>query len=818
MKRIVLIVAFGLLSEVSLCQLSIRGIISDENNRPIQGVTITVKETSTKTQSDKKGNYTISVPYADCSLVFSKIEYLTQEIKIANSNLNVVMSIIDVFDLSIEELMQINVVTASRSEIQRDRIPATTYIISRKEIINNNYSTLTEALKTIPEIKVSQPGSAECGNLFIMRGMLGNYYTKILIDGIPITPSVVSGIAIDEQINMKNIERIEVVYGPASAIYGADAVSGAINIITLKPSKNTVNVETSIGTKGYLHTNLLASYILGNENSKLQLVAYGIYSKRNDRNIKSGYDTIYEREQYPQHASNKIPFVLGKIPNDNGSFGLLLSGTNFTLAYDFMHRSEFSSLGQRTDYFFYDDPNARLTENIQRVAFTHKASLNNVFLNTNFSFLHYRMDNSSYFSTIYSNKDPLTYGYVNKSYKFQASDDFLFEEVLVWNPLKTLEFVGGFSFQFSGAFPKTNDLETPFNENDYKPFSTKKPPLDPFYRDFGYNPIVYNNLAGFLQGVYSTPRFTFMGGARYDIHSEYGSSINPRVAVQVSLFKHTYLRASFNKAFKAPSPYYSYQSIASASPTQIGYVNYINVPNKNLRSEKLTSYEVGLRQLFTENTSVELIGFYNHIFDLISIKSGLYSHDLGYTETAYFTDRVSIYTNEGNAEATIKGLGVIFRAKDIIPSIKLSTDLYINYFKGKETFPSKLVIVSGDTSIVNDKIDNRRMLPNWIGKARIYCYPLNKLYVAFDNFLCTDWYSRQVNSLVEYEKPNNKIKGYYTLDANLFYDLSKNLKLLAKIENAFNTKHGGIQAYDSFNLIYNPQPGRCFYGGLILTF
>lgn len=818
MEKFLCLLFLFLSGTTAMAQQTVRGQIIDERNNPLKGVVVSVKNTTISTQSDDMGYYSIAVPDSSNILVFSKIEYLKQEHQVNSSTLNITMSIADVFDLTLEELLQIKVVTASRSDIRMEKLPATTYIISQKEIISNNYFTLTDALKNIPEIKVSQPGSAECGNLFLMRGMVGNYYTKVLIDGIPITPSVVSGIAIDEHIYMKRAERIEIVYGPASAVYGADAISGIINIITLKPSKNTLDIETRAGSFGYFNANLLASYSIGKQKNSFDLIAYGQFTNRNDRNIKTGYDTIYDRKQYPLWDKNMMPFVLGNIPNQSASFGLKLSKSNFTVSYDWMYRSEFSSLGQRTDIQFYDDPKARITENTQRIAFQLKALIKDFTLSANLSLLHYRMDNNSYFSTIYSNKNPQTYGYVNRAYKYQASDDILFEEIVTWNPFKKIELVGGITFQFSGAFPKTNDLEKPFNPKHYAPFSTEKPPLDTFYLDFGYNPIVYSNMAGFIQGIYSTDRFTLLCGTRYDVNSEYGSSFNPRIALQANVLEQTSLRASFNRAFKAPSPYYGYQSIASASSLYPGYVNYINVPNKDLGSEKLTSYEVGLRQLLTENVSVEVIGFHNHIFELISIKGGLLAHDFGYEETAHATDKVSIYSNDGGAEATIMGIGTILRIKDIIPSIKLSLDFYANYSKGKETFPSTMVITGDDTTIVNEKIDNRRMLPNWIGKARVYCYPAKNFYVALDNFICSHWYARQVHSLESYENPNNKINGYYTMDVNLHYEVAKFLKVSLKVENIFDRKYAGIQAYDSYNLLYNPQPGRSLYAGLMLTF
>ena len=99
-------------------------------------------------------------------------------------------------------------------------------VIGKREIRDYNYRTLVEALKFKPGIMVSEPGNGETGNHFYQRGLWGNSYSKILLNGMPISPSVTSGMPINEMLYLKHAESIEVVYGPASAVYGADAFAG----------------------------------------------------------------------------------------------------------------------------------------------------------------------------------------------------------------------------------------------------------------------------------------------------------------------------------------------------------------------------------------------------------------------------------------------------------------------------------------------------------------------------------------------------------------------------------------------------------------
>ena len=75
---------------------------------------------------------------------------------------------------------------ASRSLQNISELPFSIHVIQREEIINNGYITLVDALKSMPGIRVSQPGSALEGETFTMRGLLGNTYAKILVNGNPI--------------------------------------------------------------------------------------------------------------------------------------------------------------------------------------------------------------------------------------------------------------------------------------------------------------------------------------------------------------------------------------------------------------------------------------------------------------------------------------------------------------------------------------------------------------------------------------------------------------------------------------------------------
>jgi hemoglobin/transferrin/lactoferrin receptor protein len=151
-------------------------------------------------------------------------------------------------------------VSVSRSAKRLDELPVTVYVITHEEIVKNGYVTLVDVLKSVPGIRVSQPGAGDLGEMFMMRGQIGNQYAKILLNNVPLQPSVSGGLPIAAQLPIAQAERIEVIYGPAAAVYGGDAVAGVINIITQKAEKG-VFAQANSYFLGRIHiaTSILSS-------------------------------------------------------------------------------------------------------------------------------------------------------------------------------------------------------------------------------------------------------------------------------------------------------------------------------------------------------------------------------------------------------------------------------------------------------------------------------------------------------------------------------------------------------------------------------
>ena len=136
-------------------------------------------------------------------------------------------------DLSIEQLGEIRVTTVSRREESLNDAPAAVYVITREEIRRSGARSLPEALRLAPGVEVARNGAHDW--TITMRGFNSDLSNKllVLIDGRSVYSPLYAGVFWDAQHTfLEDIERIEVIAGPAGTMWGANAVNGVINVIT----------------------------------------------------------------------------------------------------------------------------------------------------------------------------------------------------------------------------------------------------------------------------------------------------------------------------------------------------------------------------------------------------------------------------------------------------------------------------------------------------------------------------------------------------------------------------------------------------------
>lgn len=141
---------------------------------------------------------------------------------------------VDLYNLSLEELSQIQVSIATGSNTPLGKAPAVASVVYAAEIEAMGARNLDEVLETLPGIHVSLSSLSRLDAVYSIRGIHTGFNPQVLLllDGVPVQFSVQSSRPTLFRLPVTSIERVEIIRGPGSAIYGADAYAGVINVIT----------------------------------------------------------------------------------------------------------------------------------------------------------------------------------------------------------------------------------------------------------------------------------------------------------------------------------------------------------------------------------------------------------------------------------------------------------------------------------------------------------------------------------------------------------------------------------------------------------
>ena len=204
-----------------------------------------------------------------------------------------------------ESTMEEVVVSASGFEQELKDAPASISVVTRKELETRNFRDLAEALQGVEGIDV-MGGTGKTGGLDIsIRGMPSDY-TLILIDGRrqnvagDVTPNGFGAALTSFMPPLSAIERIEVIRGPMSTLYGSDAMGGVINIITRKVAKQwmgSIRTEATLQERSSSGNIYQSNFYLSGpiQTDLLGLSIYGNYNKRGEDNILNGYNDYDNR-------------------------------------------------------------------------------------------------------------------------------------------------------------------------------------------------------------------------------------------------------------------------------------------------------------------------------------------------------------------------------------------------------------------------------------------------------------------------------------------------------------------------------------------
>lgn len=206
----------------------ISGHITGEDSSFVAGAAVIIKGTTLGTVTDKNGFYTLNkIRSGTYTMRVSFIGYETQEktVTITKGNNSVGFTLKE-SDVDLNEV----VITGTKSEKTLKNVPVITQVITARKMYDLGITNVTDALQsTVPGLNVSQFGTRVS---ITLQGMDAKY-VLFLIDGERIAGEI-NGDIDYSMLNLENIDRIEVIKGASSSLYGSNAIGGVINIITKK--------------------------------------------------------------------------------------------------------------------------------------------------------------------------------------------------------------------------------------------------------------------------------------------------------------------------------------------------------------------------------------------------------------------------------------------------------------------------------------------------------------------------------------------------------------------------------------------------------
>lgn len=277
-----------LMSPWAMAQVLVSGRVVDEKTgEALPGVNISVVKALNGTVTDLKGEFFVKVPDASAVLSFSSIGYLSQQIQAKSSTMTVLLQ------PSLLDLVQV-VVSAGGGRQLRTDAPIAISKISPKMLEEAKAASLEQVINKVNGVYMVNLGN-EQHSMGIRQPLTVKSLFLYLEDGIPLRPTGIYNHNALIEMNMNALQSIEVIKGPASSIYGSEAIGGSINFITqMPPEEASAKVGIQGDNLGYKRLDFEAGDTYGNT---------GIYAAGYYANRRNGY-----REHSDFH---KLAFNLG---------------------------------------------------------------------------------------------------------------------------------------------------------------------------------------------------------------------------------------------------------------------------------------------------------------------------------------------------------------------------------------------------------------------------------------------------------------------------------------------------------------------------
>jgi vitamin B12 transporter len=392
------------------------------------------------------------------------------------------------------------VVTATRSVLTAERVPSSVSVITGEQLRHQGITSVADALRQVPGLTLAQTGSYGGSTSLFIRGGESKY-TKVLVDGIPVNEA---GGAFDfSSLTTDNIERIEIVRGPASVLYGSDAMAGVVQLFT-RPGTARVTTELSARGGGFGTSDADAA-VRGSGQALTYSVAGGRHATNgfqafNSRNVNNVGSALVGAERGGADARLSLRYT-------DVAFHYPTDGSGQVVDSNAVHREDRLALGVDAGYRFL--PSAEL-----RLALASNSA-------------HGVSDNQPD-----SPGDVGGYYFTTADHSHRRSGDLRLNVNL---PATTQLTLGG-------------QVERSWQESGTRSSFGDTPPYSQARRTTG----------GYAQLLIAPAPFTAALGGRYEHNEQFGDFVTYRVAGTANLRPTTRVRASLGTAFREPTFLESY--------------------------------------------------------------------------------------------------------------------------------------------------------------------------------------------------------------------------------------------------------------------
>lgn len=680
------------------------------------------------------------------------------------------------------------VVTGTKTFQRQTEAPVIVNILDRKMIDAVQACNISDGLKFQPGLRV-ETDCQTCNYTQLRMNGLGGGYSQILINGRPIFSPLV-GLYGLEQIPANMVDRIEVVRGGGSALYGSSAIGGTVNVITKIPSTNDYDVSISTQSiNGEAMDNVLngsINMVTRKRNAGAVLFVNRRYREAYDHpgiTLRPDGSSFLEKDNFselPELRNNSFGGNLFLKPTPNQKIEL-----NFTSLHEYRYGGE---MVERKAHF------AKQSE--ERV---HNIFMGGLDYQVNFN------DNNSsfitYFAGQYTDRDHYTGIYPEIS-DFATETEFIAAEQLhLKNPpygyTDNTTLQGGVQLNhritnfISGTNVITVGAEYVFDDI-----------LDsiPQYR-YGTDQIT-KNTAGFLQSDWQINRaFTFLFGLRADKHNLVDRVIfSPRLSFLYRLKDYTQFRLTWGTGFRAPQAFDADMHIAFAG----GGVSRIAL-NPDLDEERSNSFSGSVN--FDYPTEKYILGFTVDAF-YTKLKDAFYLQPIGADELG------DQFEKRNGPGATVQGATIELRG---------------NYNKVAQVEAGYTL----QTSVHDQPVENIEGLapkkeflrtPDQYGYLVLTLNPTKNINASF-NSLYTGTMLQAKYSPDKSLRPNEyrTAPSYTEFGVKLGYTFSlpsidSGLEIFGGIKNLTNNYQDDFDNYKNrdSNYIYGPSLPRTIYFGLRL--